>query len=265
MSIRVGVRDFLRHCGHALTNTVHERFDALERRMDRLEPFITDAQTSLVQASIHIIENLHALAGRAVIETGDANGAGSAERALAAFLYSYVPNRAAIEIGELNLALSEADRSARHRHGTRRGRALGERPREFGRRERCARGCGGIHICSGSGSGVDDSRRNRNARDRRRCDFHAARVRRFRRGRSRGKSRKFRGTGSGSSRARLPLARRDLSLSGARRRQLFRQFSARRARSERLCVFLSRLPRVFRGAGVVRRDASAHLLQAPPD
>jgi hypothetical protein len=52
-----------------------------------------------------MIENLHALAGRAVIETGPAHV--SPEAALAAFLYSHVPHRAAIEIAPSEIVASE--------------------------------------------------------------------------------------------------------------------------------------------------------------
>src|SRR5271169_4553769 len=112
MSIRSGVRDLLRLCGHALTSTVHERLDWIEQRFDHLEshpPPTRSAETeaALLQASIHMIENLHALAGRIVVETGATHA--SPEAALAAFLYSYLPNRAAIETqGRTNLALAEA-------------------------------------------------------------------------------------------------------------------------------------------------------------
>jgi hypothetical protein len=128
MNIRNGVRDLLRLCGHALTSTVHERLDAIERRLDQLEKSQPQApprsetprsetpprdtppretETALLQASIHIIENLHALAGRVVVETGA--GYGSPEAGMAAFLYSHVPHRTAIEThGRTNLALAEA-------------------------------------------------------------------------------------------------------------------------------------------------------------
>jgi len=135
MNIRIGVRDLLRQCGHAITNTVHERLDAIERRLDQLEKSqprwpshietprsetqrietrieMTPARQSetdaaLLQASIHIIENLHALAGRTVVEPGAAHE--TPEAAMAAFLYSHVPHRAAIQIHERsNMALADA-------------------------------------------------------------------------------------------------------------------------------------------------------------
>ena len=88
MSLRDRAKQLLRMCGHVLTGTVHDRLNVLEQLVE------TDA--ALLQASIHVVENLHALAGRTIVE-GDACHS-SPEAALTAFLYSQIPARAAIEI-----------------------------------------------------------------------------------------------------------------------------------------------------------------------
>jgi hypothetical protein len=103
MNIRDGVKHWLRMCGHAFSSTVHERLDDIEAQVRSAK--LVETQTALLQASVHMIENLHALAGRAVIETGPAHV--SPEAALAAFLYSHVPHRAAIEIASSEIVASE--------------------------------------------------------------------------------------------------------------------------------------------------------------
>jgi hypothetical protein len=103
MNIRDGVKHWLRMCGHAFSSTVHERLDDIESQVRSAK--LVETQTALLQASVHMIENLHALAGRAVIETGPAHV--SPQAALAAFLYSYVPHRAAIEIIPSEIVASE--------------------------------------------------------------------------------------------------------------------------------------------------------------
>jgi hypothetical protein len=100
MNIRDGVKHWLRMCGHAFSSTVHERLDHIEAQVRSAK--LVETQTALLQASVHMIENLHALAGRAVIETGPAQV--SPEAALAAFLYSHVPHRAAVEIAPGEIA-----------------------------------------------------------------------------------------------------------------------------------------------------------------
>jgi len=81
-------------CGHALTSTVHDRLDAMEREL-RIAKLV-ETNTALLEASIHVVENLHALAGRTIVETELSDV--SVEAALMAFLYSHVPGRVAITI-----------------------------------------------------------------------------------------------------------------------------------------------------------------------
>lgn len=100
MSLRDRAKQVLRMCGHALTSTVHDRLDALERELQatKLElraAKLVETHAALLEASIHIVENLHALAGRTIVETEPSHI--SAEVALMAFLYSQVRARAAVE------------------------------------------------------------------------------------------------------------------------------------------------------------------------
>lgn len=101
MSLRDRAKQVLRMCGHALSSTVHDRLDVLERELQatKLElraAKLAETHAALLEASIHIVENLHALAGRTIVETEPS--AISAEAALMAFLYSHVAARAAVEV-----------------------------------------------------------------------------------------------------------------------------------------------------------------------
>lgn len=104
------IKHVFRMCGHALTITVHDRLDALSAEVRALQAAkILETDAALLQASIHIIENLHSLAGRTVVETSAIRKA--PEASLVEFLYSHVPSRAAIEInsrGEIGAALKHA-------------------------------------------------------------------------------------------------------------------------------------------------------------
>jgi len=100
MSLRDRAKQVLRMCGHALTSTVHDRLDVVERelqahKIELQQAKLPETHAALLQGSIHIVENLHALAGRTIVETEPSHI--SAEAALMAFLYSHVPARAAIE------------------------------------------------------------------------------------------------------------------------------------------------------------------------
>jgi hypothetical protein len=92
MGFRDRAKQALRMCGHALTSTVHDRLDVLERELRIAK--LAETNTALLEASIHVVENLHALAGRTIIETELSDI--SAEAALMAFLYSHVAGRVAI-------------------------------------------------------------------------------------------------------------------------------------------------------------------------
>jgi hypothetical protein len=67
MNLRDRAKQALRMCGHALTSTVHDRLDVLEREL-RIAKLV-ETNTALLEASIHVVENLHALAGRTIVET----------------------------------------------------------------------------------------------------------------------------------------------------------------------------------------------------
>ncbi len=106
--LRDVIKRWLRLFGHAFTSTVHERLDSIERRLDQVEralPAGTDAQfekllksqAALLKASIHTVENLHALAGRSMVESSSAPLA--ADFALIEFLYSFLPSRVLIQVG----------------------------------------------------------------------------------------------------------------------------------------------------------------------
>ncbi len=104
MNIRDSVKQWLRMCGHAFSSTVHERLDDIELQVRSAK--LVETQTALLQASVHMIENLHALAGRTVVEMDAAHV--SPEAAMAAFLYSHVPHRAAIEIASNKIGSNES-------------------------------------------------------------------------------------------------------------------------------------------------------------
>jgi len=102
------IKNGLRQLGHAFTSTVHDRLDAIERRLDHVERAMPPgneaqfdklmrAQTALLKASIHTVENLHALAGRSIVECSAAPVA--ADLALMEFLYSFLPSRVVVEVG----------------------------------------------------------------------------------------------------------------------------------------------------------------------
>jgi len=96
MNLRRSVKQFLRMCGHAMTSTVHERLDSLERSAEAIEIHLNsleEGQASLLQAAIHSIETLHCMANRRVVET-----TGDPEAALIGFLYSYLPSQKAAEL-----------------------------------------------------------------------------------------------------------------------------------------------------------------------
>src|SRR5580704_3860109 len=99
---REGIKRWLTLFGHAFTSTVHARLDLIERRLDQVEraiPASNDAQldrllksqAALLKASIHTVENLHALAGRTMVERNAV--AMPADLALIEFLYSFLPSR----------------------------------------------------------------------------------------------------------------------------------------------------------------------------
>lgn len=110
MSVLDQIKHVFRMCGHALTITVHDRLDALSAEVKALQAAkILETDAALLQASIHIIENLHSLAGRTVVEASAIRKA--PEASLVEFLYSHVPSRAAIEINsrrEIDAALRRA-------------------------------------------------------------------------------------------------------------------------------------------------------------
>ena len=95
MSLRDRAKQALRMCGHAFTGTVHDRLDVIEREL-RIAKLV-ETNTTLLEASIHVVENLHALAGRTIVEAEPSDV--SVEAALTAFLYSHMPSRVAINIG----------------------------------------------------------------------------------------------------------------------------------------------------------------------
>jgi hypothetical protein len=111
MSLRDRAKQVLRMFGHALTVTVHDRLHVLEGELHATQrelraAKLVETHTSLLEASIHIVENLHALGGRTLVATEPSPI--SAEAALMAFLYSHVPARVAITIYEGDREISEA-------------------------------------------------------------------------------------------------------------------------------------------------------------
>jgi hypothetical protein len=105
MSILARVKQVFRMCGHALNITVHERLDALGQEVKALQAAkLLESDAALLRASIHIIENLHALAGRTIVQIND--GRTTPEAALIEFLYSHVPARTAIEINSSSRELT---------------------------------------------------------------------------------------------------------------------------------------------------------------
>ena len=105
MSLLSSVKHILKMCGHALNITVHEQLSAaeVERQANATNVEfkigkLMETDAGLLQASIHIIENLHALAGQTIVRA-DVNSSGGStlpEIALLEYLYSYMPCRAAV-------------------------------------------------------------------------------------------------------------------------------------------------------------------------
>jgi hypothetical protein len=111
MNLRDRAKHVLRMCGHALTVTVHDRLQELERELQATQlelriAKLVETNTALLEASIHVVENLHALAGRTIVETEPSDV--SVEAALMAFLYSHVPSRVAISINSGDQKRAEA-------------------------------------------------------------------------------------------------------------------------------------------------------------
>ncbi len=82
MSLLSSVKHILKMCGHALNITVHEQLSAaeVERQANATNVEfkigkLMETDAGLLQASIHIIENLHALAGQTIVRT-DVNCSG---------------------------------------------------------------------------------------------------------------------------------------------------------------------------------------------
>jgi len=97
------VKRWLRMCGDAFNGSVRDRLNDLDREVGSIKrelqnARIAETEAALLQASIHVVENLHALASRTVVESSASLD--SAERALLGFLYSHVPSRAAIASGD---------------------------------------------------------------------------------------------------------------------------------------------------------------------
>jgi hypothetical protein len=117
MSLLGSVKHILKMCGHALNITVHEQLSAaeVERQANATNVEfkigkLMETDAGLLQASIHIIENLHALAGQTIVRT-DVNSSGSStlpEIALLEYLYSYVPCRAAVLVDGANCEIAPA-------------------------------------------------------------------------------------------------------------------------------------------------------------
>ncbi len=133
------VKRWLRMCGDAFNGSVRDRLNDLDREVGAVKRELQNAklaetEAALLNASIHIVENLHALAGRTVVET-DASLA-SADRALLAFLFSHVPSRVAIAIGanseDLSAAGFQVHSFAEQAAETVAGRGNGRGPRSAG-------------------------------------------------------------------------------------------------------------------------------------
>jgi hypothetical protein len=106
MSLLSSIKRVLKMCGHALNITVHEQLSAaeLERQANATNVEfkigkLMETEAGLLQASIHIIENLHALAGQTIVRS-DANPKSTTlpEIALLEYLYSHVPVRVAVHV-----------------------------------------------------------------------------------------------------------------------------------------------------------------------
>jgi hypothetical protein len=123
------MKHLFRMCGHAMNITVHERLDRIEEQFQSAT--FVDTQTALLQAAIHTTETLNALTryvherfdGRAgihppetlnaltsetVVETGDYQLC-NPEIGLMEFLYSYLPFRKAVDIGNPHLVMFGPD------------------------------------------------------------------------------------------------------------------------------------------------------------
>jgi FkbM family methyltransferase len=134
MNLQNQVKLVLRHCGHAMVSTVHDRLNAIDRVLQDLLDQNTDsqkAQTALLQAGVHQVENLARiraaidniasqlqmslpvlepaaretssfLANQALrqvsVETSDYFST-NPQMGLLSFLYSHLPSRRAFDIG----------------------------------------------------------------------------------------------------------------------------------------------------------------------
>lgn len=90
MNLRQRVKQLLGMCGHALTASVHQRLDTLERNAEAIEVHLNsleEGQASLLHAAIHSVETLHSIATPKLVDAGQ-----SPEALLIAFLYSYIPS-----------------------------------------------------------------------------------------------------------------------------------------------------------------------------
>ena len=94
-------KQLLKHCGHAMNVTVHERLDKVD---DILGEF-SETHTALLQSSIHVVEKMERIRKSQEnqpkelwVEAADYSLA-NPEVGLMCFLYSYLPTRTAIEVG----------------------------------------------------------------------------------------------------------------------------------------------------------------------
>jgi FkbM family methyltransferase len=128
MDLRGNVKQLFRMCGHAVVVTIHERLDAMFRAIDSLSRVIQEhtnaverenqqrkaeyanlakSQTALLQAATHQTAILHQIADRTTVKI-DGPGSRSPEAGLMEFLYSYLPVRAAIDVGAHTGEISES-------------------------------------------------------------------------------------------------------------------------------------------------------------
>ena len=112
MSIRNGVKQLLKMCGHALVSTVHERLNRTDWQLDLVidqNNRLAHTQTALLESSIQFAETLQQWQQRqqevAVEESG--YGFQNPETGLMAFLYSFLPSRVALDIGAHTGEVSE--------------------------------------------------------------------------------------------------------------------------------------------------------------
>jgi FkbM family methyltransferase len=115
MSIVSAVKRLLKMCGHAFVGTVHERLDVVERELRELRigqssvtetanhmgtwfASLAETQTALLQAAVDNTQKLQALSDHTVVGPLDSRTE-SPEIGLMEFLYSYLPDRRAVDIG----------------------------------------------------------------------------------------------------------------------------------------------------------------------